>query len=235
MKNKILCLCLLLFYCFSNLHAQNKMAKKQNTIKIERSDVVNIGYKNNDFFVQNSNMAFLYNKDGKFVKKIMLDNNQSKFSDADMKYSISTDGRIIEISGMAELANISDKLKDENKISKYLAKSDKYFLSCLVDSENLSYSNGIFKISDSEFSLLTYIVGIPAGLFVEGNTLWYLYHKSVPESNGMLRKYDLATGELLLELEVPVIEPVGLYIHSDICYLYSNYSKELVTLNIGGQ
>ena len=164
-----------------------------------------------------------------------LDNNQSKFCDSEMKYSISKDGKIIETSGKSELVNISDKLKKENKIAKYLAKSDKYFLSCLVDSGSLSYSNGIFKISNNEFSLLTYLVGIPAGLFVEGNNLWYLYHKSVPNSNGMLRKYDSTTGELLLELEIPIIEPVGLYVHSEICYVYSNYSNELVTLNIGGQ
>jgi len=235
MKNKIMCLCLLLFYCVSNLHAQNKIAKKQNTIKIDRSDIINLGYKNNEFYIQDSNTTFLYSKEGKLVKKMTLDNNQSKFCDSEMKYSISKDGKIIETSGKSELVNISDKLKKENKIAKYLAKSDKYFLSCLVDSGSLSYSNGIFKISNNEFSLLTYLVGIPAGLFVEGNNLWYLYHKSVPNSNGMLRKYDSTTGELLLELEIPIIEPVGLYVHSEICYVYSNYSNELVTLNIGGQ
>ncbi len=231
-----MCFCFLLFYCFSNLHAQNIMAKKQNTIIIEKSDVINLGYRNNEFYIQDSNAAFLYDKNGELVKKTMLDNNnQSKFYDSEMKYCISKDGKITETLGKSELVNISEKLKKESKVARYLAKTDKYFLSCLVDSVSLSYSNGIFKISDNEFSLLTYLVGIPAGLFVEGNNLWYMYHKSVPNLNGMLRKHDLTTGELLLELEIPIIEPVGLYVDSELCYVYSNYSKELVTLNIGGQ
>lgn len=235
MKNKILFLNLLVFYCLSNLHAQNIIAKKQKTLKLDRSDVVNLCYKYNDLYLQNSNMVFLYSQEGKFVKKIIPENNQSKFCDADMKYSISIDGKISKNSEKGELINITDRLKKEHRIAKYLATSEKYFFSCLIDSVDLSYSNGIYKISNSEVSILTFVVGIPAGLFVDGNSLWYLYHKSVPESNGMLRKYDLATGELLLEFEIPVIEPVGLYIHSQLCYVYSNYSNELVTLNIGGQ
>ncbi len=235
MKNIILFLNVLLFYCFSNLHAQNITAKKQKTLKLERSDIVNLCYKNNDLYIQNSNTVFLFNQEGKFVKKIVTENNQSNFWDADMKYSISKDGKIRNNSEKGELINITDRLKKEHRIAKYLATSDKYFFSCLIDSVDLSYSNGIYKINNSEISILTYVVGIPAGLFVDGNSLWYLYHKSVPETTGMLRKYDIATGELLLELEIPVIEPVGLYVHSGLCYVYSNYSTELVTLNIGGE
>ena len=63
--------------------------------------------------------------------------------------------------------------------------------------------------------------------------MWYLYHKSNPNSNGMLRKYDIKNGELLLEIEIPVVAPIGLYVQSNLCYVYSNSSHELVSLNIG--
>ncbi len=82
--------------------------------------------------------------------------------------------------------------------------------------------------------MFRYLVGIPAGLYVEKNNFWYLCRKSNPDFTGMLRKYDLETGELLLEIEIPVKEPIGLYVESGMCYVYSNSSQEIVKLRIGG-
>jgi hypothetical protein len=227
---------MILFLCYSNLQAQNILAKKQNAVKIEISDeVANLSIVNNQFYLHSASTTSLYNQDGKLIKKVSRDGKKGDYFDNEMKYWISSDGRVFNSSNGNELFNISDKLLKKNKIVKFLSKSDKDFFSCIVDPNNLSYSNGIFKISGDDCPLFTYLVGIPAGLYVEDNNLWYLYHKSTPNSNGMLRKYDIKTGELLIELEIPVIEPVGLNIQSDLCYVYSNYSHELVTLNLGGK
>lgn len=232
MKTPTLYLCILLFFCYGNLYAQNKTAKKQDSLTIQISDVRNMGYVNNQFYLHSINTTFIYNREGKLLKKVNHDVNKGNYFDNELKYSISTDGRIYDES--KELINVSKKLLNDNKIARFLSRSENNFFSCLVDPNNLSYSNGIFKINSNGYSLFTYLVGIPAGLYIEKNNIWYLYHKSTPNQNGMLRKYDFKTGELLLEIEIPVIEPTGLCVQSGMCFVYSNHSQKLVTLNIGG-
>ena len=190
-----------LFCCCCNIQAQNKIAIKQDSIRTNISDVRDLGFINNQFYLHSVNSTSIYDKNGKFLEKVNHDINKGNYFDNELKYSISGDGRIYDMS--KELIDISGKLEKENKEAKFLSKSENNFFSCFVDPISLSYSNGIFKINTNDYSLFTYLVGIPAGLYVERNNIWYLYHKSTPDSTGMLRKFDIKTGELLLEIEIP--------------------------------
>lgn len=223
----------MLFLCLSNLQAQVDIVKKYKTIKLALSNVQRISVVSNQFFLYTKDSVFVINNNGKITDKSSQNLKKGSSYDSENNYSITSNGKLFKSSEL--LLDYSGKLSKDNKIAKFLSKSDDSFFSCFVDSTNLSYSNGIYKIKKDGYSLFSYLVGIPSGLFVENNYLWYLYHKSVPNSNGMVRKYDKNTGNLLLEIEMPVIEPVGLYIQSDSCYVYSNYSQELVTLYLGGK
>ena len=82
--------------------------------------------------------------------------------------------------------------------------------------------------------MFCYLVGEPAGLYCDCNKLWYLYNKSIENANGMLRVYNLETGELVSEDEIPVVHSVGLFVLDNQIYTYSNYTGQLVQLTKGG-
>lgn len=236
MKTIYLSLCLTLFFCFSELQAQNDIVEKQKRIKINiplHTNIKSLNIINNQVYLHSVSTSFLINKNGKIKEKSPHNMKEGLYFDNENIFSIASDGKIFKSSKL--LSDLSNKLLKDKKKAKYLTKSGDTLFSCFVDTTNLSYSNGIFKIKGNEYTLFLYIVGIPAGLCTENNYLWYLYNKSKRKSKGMLRKYDIKTGKLLLEIEVPVIEPIGLYVQSDLCYVYSNYSHEFITLKLGGK
>jgi len=120
----------------------------------------------------------------------------------------------------------------KNRTTVLLAKSNDKFFTCTVDPDKLSYSNAIYYFNQQGHSLFTYLVGIPSGLFADENYLWYLYQRSKPQAYGLLRKYHIQTREMLLEMEIPVIEPVGLMIRSDSITTYSNQNRTFYTLKL---
>lgn len=79
MKTPTLCLCILLFYCYSNLYAQNKTAKKQDSLTIKVADVRNMGYVNNQFYLHSINTTLIYSQEGKLLKKVNHDVNKCNY------------------------------------------------------------------------------------------------------------------------------------------------------------
>ncbi len=115
-------------------------------IKTNLSDVRDLGFINNKFYLHTVNATFIYDKNGKLLIKLYHNNiNKGNYFDNQWNYSISTDGRIYDMSKV--LIDISDKLEKENREAKFLSKSENNFFSCLVDTGGHSYSDAIFKIT----------------------------------------------------------------------------------------
>lgn len=119
---------------------------------------------------------------------------------------------------------------------KFLAKSKDSFFSCVIDTPRVSYSSKIVQFTDdNNFTSFAYLVGIPSGLFSNGEFIWYLYNKSSEGENGMLRKYEINTGKLISEIEIQIKSPIGLHIEDNQIYTYSNFSGEFYQITLGGQ
>jgi hypothetical protein len=207
--------------------------KKQKSIKVGLSNIQNISVVGNQYYLYTNDSVFLINENGNIIDKSTRNLNKGSYFDSENNYSITPEGKVFKSSEL--LFDLSDKLSSRKKTAKFLSKSEDTFLSCIVDPTRLSYSDGIFIIGKDKYSLFLFLVGIPAGLYADNHYLWYLCNRSSPGSYGILQKYDDKTGKLLLEIEIPVIDPVGIYVKSDLCYVYSNYSHELVTLTLGGK
>ncbi|NVO09087.1 MAG: hypothetical protein HXX16_03905 [Bacteroidales bacterium] len=232
MKKLALYFYFLLLLCAINTNAQIRTAEIRKTFRVDVSNIECISKVNSQYYLNSCDKTYRISESGEIIEQINHDNIYGCYFDQENKRSISFKGLIYESSLL--ISDISSKLTSDNMIAKFLSKTDDKYYSCLVDPDRLSYANGIFQISGNDYSLFTYVVGIPAGLYTDSKYLWYLYHQSVPESNGILRKYDINTGELISEIEIPVKNPVGLAIDSDLCYVYSNVTKEFVIINIGG-
>jgi len=232
MKKFALYIYFLLLLCAINTHAQIRTAEISKTIRVDVPNIECLSKVNSQYYLNSCDKTYRVSESGEIIEQINHDNIYGCYFDQENKHSISFKGLIYELSNI--ISDFSGKLSSDNMIAKFLSKSGDKYYSCLVDPDMLSYANGIFQINGNDYSLFTYAVGIPAGLYTDNNYLWYLYHQSVPESNGILRKYDINTGELISEIEIPVKDPVGLAIDLDLCYVYSNITKEFVIINIGG-
>ena len=51
----------------------------------------------------------------------------------------------------------------------------------------------------------------------------------------MLRKYEINTGKLISEIDIPIKNPIGLHIEDNQVFTYSNFSGEFYQITLGGQ
>jgi len=186
-------------------------------------NVETISSDNKSIFINTVDSLFIISKNGKFKSKKSANNQYSVYDNSE---SFTLEKNIIKDKTGKTTIDLSKSILKDKKSAKYLAKSKDAFFTCILDSQNMSYSNNIVKLYDSEkFTMFCYLVGEPAGLYSVDNKLWYLYNKSIENANGILRVYDLETGELISEDEIPVIHPVGLFVLDNQIYTYSNYSS----------
>ncbi len=186
------------------------------------------------------------------VKDLDINGNNLTLLTSDGIYLIDQDGKIKDRQNIRGVRGISygesSSLQTLNEIDfssyennsgektqlKFLAgqSPDLYTCRLLLKDGQQSYSSMIVK-KDNRESYFRYLIGIPAGLYSDGRTLWYLYNKSIENQNGMLRKYNIATGKLLSEETVPVIEPVGLTVDKDgFIYTYEEKSGSVIKLSV---
>ncbi len=161
-------------------------------------------------------------------------------------YVLDLDGKIINSYPREKVLGISydqkrDKLYsivgDENSDSdeqqlKYLAKNTSNTYSCnIIGSETkMSYSSAIVYMKEDRIDKsFTYIVGIPSGIYCNDNYLWYLSNKSVKGKPGFLMKYDVLTGNLIIEEEIPVEDAKGIDMDRDgNIYTFNNSTNEII-------
>lgn len=132
-------------------------------------------------------------------------------------------------------------LKSENtslnsgKQLKYFATNNGKSFSCkFVGSETTgSWSNEIVLIDQEsgQEDFFAHLVGIPAGIYCDGEYLWYLSNKSKSNENGILRRYDINTSKLVSNEILPVEDPKGLDIDKEgNLYVYSSNTNEIIKL-----
>jgi hypothetical protein len=233
LKNNLNLIGIILCLFYLNTSAQDINYKKQTQFKLSLKNVETISSDSDNFYIITVDSLYIIDKNGKFksrkatTKKYLVYENSNSFTLEKNTVKDKTGKTIIEL---------SDKLLKVNMTAKYLAKSKDAFYTCILDSQNMSYSNNIAKLLETkESSMFCYLVGKPAGIYSKGEILWYLYNKSVENQNGMLRIYDIQTGDLISENEIPVINPAGLFVIDDQLYTYSNFSGEFVQLIKGGK
>jgi hypothetical protein len=212
--------------------AQETNYEKQIIFSLPFNNVEDISYSDNSIYIKTIDSLYIISKNGKIKEKKRANNKYFIFQELK---SFTLDKNIITDETNKVVINLADKYDKEKKITKYLAKAGDTFYTCLLDTPKISYSSSIIKIDiDSKTAIFSYIVGIPSGLYSDGEFLWYLYNKSVENKNGMLRIFDIKTGILISENEVPVINPVGIYVKDNQLFTYSNFSGEFIQLK-GGQ
>lgn len=213
--------------------AQDVKYKKQKMFSLPTKNVEAINFNNDDIYIKTVDSLYIISKNGKIKKKKQESDKYYVFEDSN---SYTLKSNIITDESNKIIVDLSEKLQKEKKVTKYIAKAGDSFYTCLLDTPNISYSSNIAKvIYGNEISMFCYIVGIPTGLYCDGDFLWYLYNKSAENKNGMLRIYDIKTGDLISENEIPVINPVGIYVKDNHLFTYSNFSSEFFQLTKGGQ
>jgi hypothetical protein len=133
------------------------------------------------------------------------------------------------------IIDISDELEKGNRMTKYLATAGDSFYTCILyDPVKFSWSDHISLITyDGKLRFFEHLVGVPSGLFCDGEFIWYLYNKSKPGQKGKIRKFKISSNDLISDDEIPVIHPVGLFINGENLYTYSNTTGDFVQLKIG--
>ena len=213
--------------------AQDVKWEKQIMFSLPTKNVEAISYNNDDIYIRTVDSLYIISKNGEIKVK---NSSTDKYLIFEGKNSYSLENNIISDESHKTIIDLSEKLDKEGKITKYLAKTGDSFYTCVLDSTNISYSSNIAKvIYGNQISMFCYIVGIPAGLYCYGDSLYYLYNKSVKNKNGMLRIYNFKSGDLISENEIPVINPIGIYVINDQLYTYSNLSGEFIQLTKGGK
>ena len=232
-KNYLFSIGIILCLFSLNTRAQDINYKKQTLFKLTSKNVETISSDNENIYISTVDSLFIIAKNGKIksrklaTKKYLVYENSNSFTLEKNTIKDKTGKSIIDL---------SDKLLKGNMTAKFLAKSKDTFYTCIFDSLNMSYSNNIAKlIVDKESSMFCYLIGEPAGIYSDGEMLWYLYNKSVENQNGILRIYNIQTGDLISENEIPVVNPAGLFVIDNQLYTYSNFSGELVQLIEGGK
>lgn len=225
---------LILFFTFENktqaqFYGQALTFNTVSKSKIPIKDVRDMTLNGDIVYLQTNDSVIVINQSGVIKDRKKQQHQNGLTFEKNLVYSIDPAGVVYKASEV--LTDLSGKFRKENITAKFLSKSGDALFSCFVNKSGPSYSDCIVKIEPQENYILTNLVGIPAGLYTDSNFAWYLFNKSKKDSNGMLRKYDIRTGELLSESEVPVISPAGLYLESNSLYTFSNYTNELVVLN----
>ncbi len=220
-------------FCLNILAQQNVNYERRVMFNLPIKNVESISFKKEDIYIKTVDSLYIITQNGEIKEKnYMTDKNL--FFDGIKLYSI--EKKIITDETHTIIVDLSEKIGQEKIITKFLTKFNDIFFTCVLDTPNTSYSNYIAKVTDrNELSMFCYIVGIPAGLHCHGDSLYYLYNKSVEGKNGILRIYDVKSGDLITENEIPVINPAGIYIIDNHLYTYSNFSREFVQLTKGGQ
>lgn len=233
LKNNLFLIGIILCFFTLNINAQDINYEKQTLFKLSTKNVETISSDNDYIYINTTDSLFIIAKNGKIksskpsVKKYCVYENSDSYT---------LENNTVKDKNSKTIIDLSDKLIKENMTAKYLTKSNDVFYTCIIDSQHMTYSNNISKISEGkESSMFCYLVGKPAGIYCNGEELWYLYNKSVENQNGMLRIYNIKSGDLISENEVPVINPAGLYLIDNHLYTYSNFSGELVQLTKGGK
>jgi len=213
--------------------AQDVNYEKQILFNLPTKNVEGICSNKDDIYIRTVDSLYVISKNGKIKDKKPTTNKYLVFEGAK---SYSLEKNIITDGDNKIIIDLTENIEKGEKVTKYLAKAGDSFYTCVLDTPNMSYSSNIAKvIYGNEISMFCYIVGIPAGLYCDGDFLWYLYNKSAKNKNGMLRIYDLKSGNLISEDEIPVINPVGIYVKDNQLFTYSNFSGEFVQLTKGGK
>lgn len=233
LKNNFFSIGIILCLIGLDINAQDLRYIKQATFKFSMKNVETIGSDNDYIYIITEDSLFVITKDGDIKESKPIVKKYPVFENS---HSFYLEKNIIKDATGKIIIDLSNKLQKENMTAKYLAKSKDTFYTCILDSRNKSYSNNISKVSvGGEFSMLCYIVGEPAGIYCDEKVLWYLYNKSIANQKGMLRSYNIKTGDLISEDEIPVINPVGLIVTDTLIFTYSNFSGELIELTKGGK
>jgi hypothetical protein len=230
-KNNFYALLVLLYLLPLSLLAQDNKNVLQKMFSLPVLDVVDITCSGNEIFISTTDSLIVVSKRGKIMNKKQTGFNKSVYLDS-KRYVVEKNIVVDESNNVVfDLTNELDKGK---KVMKYLAKSENHFFTCIIDTPKVSYSSRIARIdNDNNSTSFAFLVGQPSGLFSDGEFLWYLYNKSSEEENGMLRKYDAISGQLISEIEIPIKSPVGLHIKNNQILTYSNHSGIFYQLTIG--
>jgi hypothetical protein len=232
-KNNFFLIGIILSLLSFNSNIQNLNYTIQAKFKLSILNVETISSDNDNIYIGTVDSLFIITKNGKIKSKKPASNKYLVYENSDL-YTL--ENNTIKDKTGKTIINLSDNVLKDNMTAKYLAKSNDIFFTCILDSHNMTYSNNISKLSEGkESSMFCYLVGKHAGIYCNGNKLWYLYNKSVDNQNGMLRIYDIKTGDLISENELPVINPAGLYLIDNRLYTYSNFSGEFIQLTKGGK
>ena len=226
---------LLVGLCFLSLliKAQNEKYTVQKLFSFPNKNVEEIFITKKRLYIKTTDTLFVVSKSGKVKEKKQSVNKYHVFEETN---TYSLENNVITDNTNQKTIDLSKKIKNRKKVAKYLTKAGDLFYTCILDTPKLSYSSNISKVvNGDEILLFSYIVGNPAGLYSDGEFLWYLYNKTLTKSKGMLRKYELRTGKLIFETEIPVVNPSGIYVKGKLLFTYSNYSGELIQLTQGGQ
>ncbi len=228
MRNNIIVLILInLFISNVITCAQVTKFKKQKLFDIPSAKITDINFQNDLCYIKTKDSLFIFTKDGKRKAKKKENENYNCFVKNKL-FSIKNNA-IYDDSNEKVIETPKEYLK--NKTTKFLSFSNNNFYSCVFDTTKLYFSNSISTLkNESEPTIFCYLVGIPSGLFSDDEYLWYLYNTHDNNSNGILRKYNLKSRDLISEYEIPVINPIGLTIKGDSIYTYSNFTKEFIQL-----
>jgi len=222
-------LCLLPLF----LKAQNNEYVVKKMFNLPVINVVDISCSGDNIYLNTYDSLFVVSKKGKIKDKKQTGYKQSVFLDS-KRYTV--ENNVIRDESDNIVIDLTKKLEKEKKVMKYLAKSEGTFFTCVLDTPKVSYSSKIVQFNDdNNYFSFAYLVGIPSGLFSDGEFLWYLYNKSLEGENGMLRKYEINTGKLISEIEIPIKSPIGLHVEDKQVFTYSNFSGEFYQITIGGQ
>ncbi len=212
------------------LNAQNPHFVVQQMFYFPSKNVIDISCFNDDIYLNTIDSLYIISKKGKLKDRRSKEQKDYIFLDS-MFYII--DQNIVSNMTNKVVFSLNNKINSDKKVMKFLSKSGNTYFTCLIDTPNISYSSNIAQIDDNNNCFpFAYIVGNPSGLSSDGKYLWYLYNKSSKGGNGIIRKYDIKTGKLMFTTEIPVRNPIGLYIIKNIIYTFSNFSGNLYQLTI---
>ncbi len=207
---------LVLTFSFFNLNAQN--FKIIDRLRVDLNEVEDIKKGDLEYTILTKDAIYTLDLEGKIINSIprdkilaiSFDQNRNKF------YSIEDE----------------NNFDNDNQKLKYLTMNNSNSYSCnIIGSETkMSYSSSIVFLNGNKIEKsFKYIVGIPSGLYCNDKYLWYLYDKSVKGKHGFLMKYDIETGDLVIDEEIPVEDPKGIDMDKDgNLYTFNTSTNEII-------
>ena len=168
----IIGLCLLPLF----LKAQNTGNEVKKIFKLPITNVLDISCSGDNIYLNTYDSLSVVSKKGKIKDKKQIGNKQLVFLNS-KQYAIINN--TIKDKSDNIVIDLTKKLENEKKVMKFLAKSKDSFFSCVLDTPRVSYSSKIAQFTDdNNYTSFAYLVGIPSGLFSNGEFLWYLYNNS---------------------------------------------------------